>query len=250
MHLTSGCHMFIKYTVILILLFMRSTFAVVGEESVILSGILSQQIQAVAGISQIITNGKKHIEEVEKLKRAYDAFEDKRSKIQRALYYADRLGRFKDERKRIKSLVELRDNLQDAKNLIDDRHDLTLGIEILNSTSKHADDTAVANSKKVYIDKSELNRLQASLLRSKTNADFSKASANASVFTATQMKELNDNLNSLILYKSSQLQAQAIREKSESYKDFIAKKAWGVVPNISYAEYLEIINDSRKQRVN
>ena len=221
----------------------KNSYAVIGEESVILSGILAQQIQAVAGISTIITDGKEQIEEIKELKNAYDSFEDKRAKAERALYYVERLGRFKDDRQKIKSLVEVRNNLQDGKDLYDNRHDLTLGKKILAVSGDHATETAISNSETQRMDRSELNRLQLDSQRAKTGANYTKVGADASVFTAAQTQELNQKMNSLILYQSSLMKVREVEIERQNYEEFLIQRRWGLIPNMSYSEYIKLASN-------
>lgn len=239
--------MFSRVLIISTIFCSPNTLAVVGEESAILSALLSEQIQAVAGISQIVRDGKEQLEEIKKLEEAHEAIENKRIKIQRAYYYTQLLGKFGDERQRIKSLVEVRNNLQDAKELVDSRHDLTLGEEILVFSSDHANETASLNLEKKSFHKQELSNMRSQLSLAKNTGTSTKIAAAGAVFTANQLIELNENLSKLIAYQGNTQLAMAFEQERRNHNEYQIKKRWGIIPNISYEEYRKL-NKPKKKR--
>lgn len=232
------------YLLALYLISFRS-FAVIGEESAILSGILSQQIQAVAGISEIITNGKKTFKEIEDLKDAHEKIETTRLKAERAYIYAQQLGRFGQERERIKTLVEVNNNLQDAKLMVDNRHDLTFGAEILKFSSKEINAEAKNNLEKSRLDEGLIQNLKSSASKSNKTGTSTQTSAAANVESSRQLYELNQKMQTMMLHQSIKNMALAYDIERKNYDTFLLKKRWGLVPNITYDEYRKIISTKK-----
>lgn len=232
---------------ILSLISTNSAFAVIGEESALLSSILSEQVQAVAGISQIIRDGQEQLESVKKLQEAHESLENSRMKVERAVYYTQMLGRFGGENERIKSFVEIRNNLQNAKDLADRRHDLTLGQEVLVFSSNHANESAKKGVENKSFHKRELINMRNQLALAKTTGTSSKVAAAGAVFTSAQLMELNENLSKLIAYQGTTQLAMALEQERRNYNEFIIKKRWGIVPDISYDEYKKLILKNRKK---
>jgi len=225
-------------------LFTINSLATPISDSMLLTSILGQQIQATAGILKIFKVSSENLETAKELHGRVEGVQDKAVRLK---YYTQALGEFPKNRERVQSLVEIRNNLEDGNNLILEGGDFARDAGLVEEANRVQNDLVEAKMKSSDIDDREIMRIALGSSNASSTGDGTVATARATAYNTILLSRIDTGLDVLNNNIAIQNQMMIVKQGEALRNEYYLKKRWGMIPDITFAEYLSRNNKQKNQ---
>ena len=220
-----------------------SSIFVPDSDTALLIQILGTEIEATAGILEIIHLSSKTVDKIQDIHFKVD---DLYTRAMQAEYYANVLLNYPKNREEMQSMVNLRNNLYDAKVLFDDRDTLTLGYDVLKTSNDKASAIAAASMKENEHDRKLAMQYLKGAGRARKTGEGAVYGARASALTAVKLVDMSDSLDLLSYQTLVGYDYKLIKERQKRYEEYQTQKRWGMIgKNTTFEEYIGTNKRSR-----
>lgn len=215
-----------------------STFFAPDGDTALLIQILGTEIQATAGILQILEISSESMKQAQKLHKTVD---NVHTKAARAEYLARTITEFPKNKEEMRSMVNVRNNLETARYFYDERDTLTLGYDVLKTSGDLTGKAAVETTEQANRDRAMAVELYNDSMSAKTTAEGAVITSKAATQNLLQLSGINSSLaisNANASAQNTFLYLQMVQQYRE---EFYMKKRWGMIhPETTFFEYAGI----------
>ena len=233
-----------KFLIFLIIPFKVFAF-VPTDDTALLLAIYGQQVQAVAGIMDMVN---KSSETVDTLQKINDKAQDVHHRIEMSQIYARDLLTAHERLKKMKSFVELHDNMRIYYRLGQRKTELTMGHDIWSERNDSKKKVAKSDLQDINEDYSDVQKLYGFGVNLSSHRMADHVSARTAAYNVKQIHDVRRQLVMLNMAQADKSSRELMKLKRDLREDFYTKKFLEVIPeNLSFQEYLDATHLNQKE---